>query len=170
MTQKPSTCESPGCLCTVRIDRVQHGADSWSNRRLRIAGFRVERDTFVRQQTTTLRAYTRLKNLKNLRTGTTVAIQYQTACTWLPGVKATVNAGREHELCRTELETIFEAFDKPSLLLTELALDFPSDSDIDRAFVRAHGIFGKCQRSRRFPTDRTFSNQSSDFARTEILD
>jgi hypothetical protein len=62
---------------------------------------------------------------------------------WLAPVKLTIIAGARRGLHRTEVEAVAGAFRKVRLLLLELALDFDSGSEMDRAFVLRHGVFGR---------------------------
>lgn len=129
-------------MCTVRLDRLQFVADTWSDRLSEIPGFCVRGDRFVRPQTS-VQTYRRVRNHKNSKTETTLDIQYQPRPPWLPPVKVTVTGDDRMGLRRWELQGIFEVFKDPRLLTVELALDFSKTSGVDRAFVLRHGVFGK---------------------------
>jgi hypothetical protein len=129
-------------ICTARLDRVQIVADALRNGLPEIAGFDVCRDSFVRPQTS-ITTYRRVRNYKNFKTKTTVDIQYQCVPPWLRAIKMTVIADDLMGLQRRELEEICSAFKAPRVLTVEFAIDFSAASRVDRAFVLAHGIFGR---------------------------
>jgi hypothetical protein len=153
-------------LCRVRLDRILFGASLKNGGLPHLDNYEIERDQFVRPQGK-LPAYRRVRNLKNCKTGAIVGIQYECVRPWLPKVKGTVTAGEQHELSFSEVREVFAAFQQSRLLQCELAFDFRPGSGVDRAFVRAHGRFGKLRpiRNNPFPTLIYGTRKSSFFVR-----
>jgi len=148
--------------CIVRLDRVQFLAWPRTDRLPDIPGFVVRRDTFVRQQTT-VKTYGRARTYKNQKTKTTAYVQHRRARPWLAPAKVTLTAEGHKGLCRSDFESIVRAFRKVRLLLVELAVDFKSESGVDRSFVLAHGVFGRShRRAGGFYADLRFGSRKSD--------
>ena len=141
MLQK-NLIKSPAAICTVRPDRVQLLARTWTRRVPHIRGFNVCRDIRVHQQTA-IRTYPRMRNLQNFKTSTTVDLQYWAEPPWLEPVKLTIITQRSEGLQRTELQAICDHFKWTRFITFELAIDFPVESGVDRAFVLRHGLFGR---------------------------
>jgi len=132
----------PAAVCTVLVHRVQAIARTWNSEVPQLPGFRVFRDSFVRQQTA-IRTYARVRNFKNPHTGTTVDAQYWARPPWLEPVKLTIIPRPPQGLRRAELGAICGQFTRARLLTVELALNFSDDGEVDRAFVLRHGLFGR---------------------------
>jgi hypothetical protein len=128
--------------CAVLLDRVQAFAWPWMGEVPHIAGFGVCQDFFARQQTT-IKTYERVRIYKNHKTKTELYMQRQPACPWLAPFKLTVVANGRTGLERAELENVFKEFRATQFLTVEVAFDFSMMSEVDEAFVRRHGIFGK---------------------------
>ena len=129
-------------VCVAKVDRVQFVADICGEEPPKIPGFRVRRDTFVRPQTK-IQTYRRLRKFNSPKTQTAVTVQHWCVCPWLREVKLTIVADDRLGLQRQELDRIFSAFREPRLLTVEFAIDFNLESDVDRAFVLRHGVFGR---------------------------
>jgi hypothetical protein len=131
-------------FCVVGFDRMQLLVRTWGCEIPQIPDYTISRDSFVRPQTA-IQGYTRVQILKNRKTNTTLNIQYQPRPPWLEEAKITIIADDLNGLQRAELEMICSQFRATRLLTVEVAFDFVRASGIDRAFVRAHGHFGKSQ-------------------------
>lgn len=126
----------------VLLDRVQFPAWPRDMQLPEIPGFKVERDSFVRPQTS-ITTYRRVRVLKNHNSNTAIYLQYGAACPWLAPFKVTVVTQRRRGLDATGLGQITEAFERTTLLTAEIAFDFSPSSGVNRKFVLRHGLFGK---------------------------
>jgi len=63
----------------------------------------------------------------------------------LEPVKLTVVGDDSRGLLRAELENVCRPFRWTRLLMVEMAFDFEEGSDVDRAFVLSHGLFGRSE-------------------------
>jgi hypothetical protein len=142
MPEKEPKIKRADKVCKVLLDRVQFVARTWTLQIPEIPGFRVCRDSFVRQQTA-IRTYSRVRNFKNLKTCTTIYAQYWAAPPWLEPVKVTVVADDSKGVQRQELEAICGQFKWTRLLMAEIAFDFGEGSEVDRTFVLSHALFGR---------------------------
>lgn len=152
--------------CVTRLDRIAFSALSFVVELLLCVGFRRVRDYFVRSQTHIV-TYRRSTYFVSAKTKTEIFLQHERGCCWLSPFRATVIADDDSGLQRWELEQIFHAFGRPSLILVELALDFAPRSGVNRAFVLKHGLFGKSRLvvGRLFPSLRYGSRKSQAFVR-----
>jgi hypothetical protein len=161
MPEKMHQIKRNNQICTVLLDRMQFVVRTWTRKVPHITGFEVCRDSFVRPQTA-IRTYGRVRNLKNLKTGTEIYAQYWAEQPWLEPVKLTAVGDDSRGLQRAELETICGQFRWTRLLTVELALDFGEASEVDRSFVLRHGIFGRSQLVRgRFFKDLRYGTRHS---------
>jgi hypothetical protein len=143
-TAQPGAREMKPNRCKVLLDRLQLLAWPRGNRLPDIPGFAIERDTFVRRQTST-QTYRRVRVLKNNGTNTTLYVQYQAARPWLAPVKITIVTEARNGVSRHELENVARPFKRGRPLLTEFAIDFAPGSGVDQAYVLRHALFGKSE-------------------------
>jgi hypothetical protein len=162
MPERKLEVKSSNEICTVRLDRVQLVARLKGQNLPQIPGFVVCRDSFVRPQTA-IRTYERVRNFKNIKTGTTIDAQYRAIPPWLELVKLTIVADDSKGLQRRELESVCRQFSWTRLLTVELALDFEEGSEVDRSFVLRHGVFGRSALiGGRFFKDLRYGTRSSE--------
>ena len=163
MPEKKLEVKGGNATCHIGLDRLQFVARTWIRQIPEIPGFRTCGDSFVRSQTA-IRTYSRVRNLKNLDTGTTIYIQYWATPPWLEPVKLTVvEDDSKKGLQRGELEEICGQFRWTRLLTVELAIDFAEASGVDCSFVRKHGLFGRSQLvGGRFFKDLRYGTRHSD--------
>jgi len=149
-------------ICTVRPDRVQIVARTWTKALPEIPRFVRCSDTFVRSQTS-IRTYDRVRNLKNHETQSEIYLQYHVVPSWLEPVKLTCIGDDFRGLQRAELEAICSCFRWTRLLTVELAFDFDKHSAVDREYVLNHASFGKSRLiGGRFYTTLHFGGRHSD--------
>lgn len=129
-------------FCRVGVDRLIAVVASALQHMPRIQDFDVRRDSFRRAGST---RYRRVRDMENATTGTSLRIEYQPKWPWLSAIKLTITPGNGRYLEREELDIIFSAFLDVRLLQVELAFDFLCGSGVDRVFVLAHAVFGKCK-------------------------
>jgi hypothetical protein len=144
MSRTKNLGKRPESICRVRLDRALFVGSLVHGELPHLSDYQIESDHTLRPQAALL-AYRRLRKLKNRKTTAITGIQYGRVCPWLRQAKVTVTSGEQHELSFTELKQLFAAFEEPRLLQFELAFDFPPSSGVNRKFVRAHGVFGKCR-------------------------
>jgi hypothetical protein len=136
--------ETRDARCTARLDRIRvvSGISGITGKPPSLPGFRIVRDSFVAQQTTT-RTYLRCRQLICNETGTRVYWQYFPQRRWLRPWRITIIGDDRSGLKELELARILPLCPKNELILAELAFDFGASSGIDQYFVRRRALFGK---------------------------
>jgi len=107
-----------------------------------IPGYKVERDSFVRSQTSIV-TYRRVRQYRNLGNRTQISVQYQPCFPTLFRLKVTLISDDRRNLMRQDILRVLRQFGEYRLLLLEIALDCEPESGIDLEFVRQHALFGK---------------------------
>ncbi len=121
---------------------------SWAKRGWKlpsIRGFKVVKDHRVRPRDVPA-AYTRVRELKSLLSGTSVFWQYRPRPGWLKEWQITWVADDHNGIAPLDILRILKRCRYFRFVLVELAFDFSPDSGVDRQFVRRHGKFGKSRR------------------------
>src|SRR5947209_4390448 len=141
-----NACADTDRLCTARLDRLIVSSLCPPGGRLpTISGFRVRNDFRVRPQSS-VQTYARVRTLKSNASGAQIFWQYQRRKGWLKPWRITI-VGDDHEgITPEELRKVLGYCPHVQFLLVELALDFDPVTEVNRSFVRRHGVFGKSHR------------------------
>jgi hypothetical protein len=131
-------------FCAVRLDRVRVvGGARWPTPLPANKDFTIT-DSFVRGQTS-VRTYLRCRRMVHRKTGTKVYWQYWPQHRWLKPWRITFIANDSRGLWASDLEPVLLHCGSYTILLAELAFDFPIESGIGKDFVFQYGQFGKSQ-------------------------
>jgi hypothetical protein len=129
-----------------RLDRVQMVSWAPAGRKPpRLEGFVVTRDSFVRSQTTT-KTYARCCQYKSVTDDTRIYWQYSRCKGWLKPWKITIVADDSTGLSRDQIERVLDHCRFYRFLAIEVAIDFGSQSGVNRGLVKRHALFGKSRR------------------------
>jgi hypothetical protein len=131
---------------TVKVDAVKVAASEfWKEGFNCLDGYRRAYDYRI-PGTGKDKAYNRVCQYVQLKTGLKVGVSYDPANGWMPNCMATISPPDKTGMKRATLEEILELLPHNRFLKVELAHDFCSDSIVDADFIRRHLVVGKSRR------------------------
>jgi hypothetical protein len=131
----------------VRGDRLQlvSGAPPDCRPPLKVPGFVIHRDSFVRCQTTTS-TYAKCREYHSLTGDTKLYWQYGRQKGWLKPWKITIVPDDERGLTIELLQQVLGYCRFWRFLTIELAFDFSPSKAMNHRFIQRHALFGKSRR------------------------
>jgi hypothetical protein len=134
--------------CLAILDMLVFSCESDPANALRgLRSFRVRRSNFPRHTAAeSFRAYSRVQWFEHRSSRMKILVESDRSGGWLAPFRVTLYADDITGLVADEVLAILEVLPRTRLALVEVALDFSPLSNVDRAFVRRHGVFGKTHR------------------------